>query len=192
MTQAARQQITEQPIPLKALFSAFSLISLCGIGGGSGLVWARRILVESRHWIDDEEFADIISLCQFLPGPNIIGIAVCVGAKTRGAIGTVAALCGFLAVPWTVGLSLGMLYLRYTHLVILHNILTGIAVTAAGLLIGAGAKLLMPHRRRPAAFLFATLAFGLVTFARLPLIEVLFGLVPVSIVVAGTGNVSAR
>src|SRR5205814_9759116 len=104
-----------------ALFMAFLTVSLCGFG--SGLVWARRIAVEKRRWISDREFADIMSLCQFMPGPYIVGIAVCVGAKMRGAIGTLAALCGSLIVPWSIGLSLGVLYLQYAHLAVLRNIL---------------------------------------------------------------------
>jgi chromate transporter len=72
-------------------------------------------------------------------------------------IGTAAALCGFLAIPWTVGLSLGVLYLKYADLIILRNILAGIAATAAGLLIATGIRLLRPYRRRPATFIFAAL-----------------------------------
>ena len=79
------------------LFTAFLTVSLCGIGGGGGVVWARRIAVENRRWISDAECADIVSLCQFMPGPNIVGIAVCVGARMRGAIGTMAALAVFLS-----------------------------------------------------------------------------------------------
>ena len=127
-----------------------------------------------------------------MPGPNIVGIAVCVGAKMRGGIGTIAALCGFLVIPWVVGFSLGVLRLGYAHLTVLRNILGGIAAAAAGLLIATGIRLLMPHRRRPAAILFAALAFGLIIFARLPLLAVLFGLVPLSIAVAGIQNARAR
>jgi len=76
-----RQQL-EQTVPLAALFTAFLAVSLCGVGGG-GVVWARRVAVEKRRWLTDSEFADIVSLCQFMPGPNIVGIAVCVGAKMR-------------------------------------------------------------------------------------------------------------
>jgi chromate transporter len=188
MTQAAAQeQNVAQSVPLATLFTAFLLVSLCGVGGG-GIVWARQIAVEKRRWISDEEFADIVSLCQFMPGPNIVGIAVCIGAKMRGAIGTIAALCGFLVIPWAVGLSFGLLYLEYAHLTGLRNILGGIAAAAAGLLIATGIRLLIPHRRRPVALLFAALAFGLVIFARLPLLAVLFGLVPLSIAVAGIEN----
>src|SRR5271169_4394437 len=103
MTQAVQEQNVEQPVPLAALFTAFLIVSLCGVGGGGGIVLARRIAVENRRWISDREFADIVSLCQFMPGPNIVGIAVCVGARMRGASGTIAALSGFLVIPWAVG-----------------------------------------------------------------------------------------
>src|ERR1700740_1123814 len=105
MTQAAEQeQNVEQAVPLTALFTAFLTVSLCGAGGGGGIVWARRITVEKRGWLTDSDFADIVSLCQFMPGPNIVGIAVCVGAKMRGTIGTIAAVCGFPFIPWSLWL----------------------------------------------------------------------------------------
>jgi chromate transporter len=181
----------KQPVSLAALFVALLAVSLCGIGGG-GLVWSRRIAVERRQWITGQEFADIVSLCQFMPGPNIVGIAVCIGAKTRGAIGTLAALGGFLVIPWATGLSLGLLLLKYAHSAALRHILGGVAAAAAGLLIATGLKLLTPHRRRPAAWLFAALAFGLMTFSKLPLMAILLVLVPLSIAVAAIAPVKAR
>ena len=192
MTEMAQQRELEQAVPLAALFTAFLAVSLYGVGGGGGIVWARRVVVEKRRWLSDSEFADIVSLCQFMPGPNIVGIAVCVGAKTRGTIGTIAAVSGFFVIPWAIGFSVGLLFLEYAHLLVLRNILGGIAATAAGLLIATGIRLLLPHRRRPAALLFAVLAFGLITFAKLPLLVVLFSLVPLSIAVAGIESARAR
>ena len=155
-------------------------------------MWARRVAVEKRRWLNDSEFGDIVSLCQFMPGPNIVGIAVCVGAKMRGTIGTIAAVSGFLVIPWVIGLSVGLLFLEYAHLAVLRNILGGIAAMAAGLLIATGIRLLLPPRRRPAALLFAGLAFGLIAFAKLPLLGVLFVLVPLSIAIAGIEKARAR
>jgi chromate transporter len=191
MTDLEQAQKVEQVHP-GALFTAFLTISLCGVGGGSGIIWARRITVETRRWVTDGEFADIVSLCQFMPGPNIIGIAVCVGAKMRGAIGAIAAICGFLVIPWTVGLALGLLYLQYANLIAVRNILGGIATSAAGLLIATGARLLKPHHHRPAALLFAALAFTLIAVGKLPLFAVLFSVVPISILVAGIENGRAQ
>ena len=192
MTDVAHRHAVEQAVPLTALFTAFLAVSLFGVGGGGGIVWARRIAVEKCRWISDREFADIVSLCQFMPGPNIVGIAVCVGAKLRRTIGTLAALAGFLVIPWSLGLALGLLCLEYAHLPVLRNTLGGIAAAAAGLLIATGIRLLLPHRNRPAALVFAALAYGLTTFGGLPLLFVLFGLVPLSIAVAGVEAARAR
>ena len=192
MSQAAQERNLMRPVPLTALFIAFLKISMCGIGGGGGLVWSHRIAVDQRQWVTELEFADIVSLCQFLPGPNIVGIAVCIGARTRGSIGTIAALCGFLVIPWGIGLALGLLCLEYAHLTVLRNILNGVAPAAAGLFIATGVRLLMPHRGRPAALLFAGLAFVLMVFSKLPLLVILFTLVPLSIAVAGIEAARAR
>src|SRR5215210_3483629 len=98
-------------VSLDALFVAFLKVSLYGVGGGSGLVWAHRIAVDQRRWINEQEFADIVSLCQFMPGPNIVGIAVCIGTRLRGSIGAIAAAGGFLVIPWAIGFAIGVLYL---------------------------------------------------------------------------------
>jgi chromate transporter len=168
-------------VSLVALFIAFLRVSLLGFGGG--LVWARRIVVEQRRWTGDEEFTDILSLCQFMPGPNIIGIAVCVGARLRGLIGTIAAVSGFVLIPCMIGFSLGLLYLQYTHLAVLRNILIGVSSAAAGLLIGTGIRMLIPLRNHPLTLIVAAMAFGGMTFTKLPLLIVLFGVTLLSITV---------
>ena len=42
-------------VPLSELFTAMLKVSVYGIGGGGGLVWARRIAVEQRRWINEED-----------------------------------------------------------------------------------------------------------------------------------------
>ena len=192
MARAAKREHAGEVVSLGALFAAFLKVSLFGVGGGGGLVWARRIGVEQRQWITEGEFADIVSLCQFMPGPNIIGIAVCTGARLRGARGTLAAAAGFLLIPWVVGFTLGVALLQHAHLPVLRNILGGLSAAAAGLLIATGIRMLMPHRGRAAALIFAGLAFGLMAVGKLPLLLVLFGLLPLSIGVAGLEHRRAR
>ena len=192
MPTAGERDHARGPVPLGALFVALLTVSLCGVGGGGGLVWARRIGVEQRRWITEGEFADIVSLCQFMPGPNIVGIAVCMGAKLRGAAGTIAAVAGFLLIPWTIGFTLGVALLQHAHLAVLQNILAGLSAAAAGLLIATGIRMLMPHRARAAALLFAACAFALMAVVKLPLLIVLFGLLPLSVGVAGVERARAR
>ena len=89
-----------------------------------------------------------------------------------------------------VGLALGSLCLGYAHLAVLQNILGGLSAAAAGLMIATGIRLLLPHRSRRTALLFAALAFAGMALTKLPLLFVLLGLAPASIAVAGI--VSAR
>jgi chromate transporter len=175
---------------LSSLFLAFLQVS--GLAFGGGLVWARRIVVEQRHWTTDEEFTDILSLCQFLPGPNIIGIAVCVGAKLKGLAGTLAAIAGFVLIPCAIGFTLGLWYLRYAHLPVLRNILTGISAVAAGLLIATGIRLLRPRRTRPRAWIVAALAFAGMAFTKLPLLAVLFGATLLSLAAVKIESATAK
>jgi chromate transporter len=173
-------------VQLSDLLIGFLKVSLSGFGGG--LVWARRAVVEQRRWMDEQEFAETLTLCQLMPGPNIVGITVCVGAKLRGAIGAIA---GFILVPWTVGLTIGGIVLRNAEIAVLQNILSGLSASAAGLLIGTGLRLLM-HRSRRTALLFAGLAFAGMAFTRLPLPIVLLALAPIGIAVAGLESARAR
>jgi chromate transporter len=169
-------------VTLPGLFLAFLQISLCGFGGP--IVWVRRVLVERLGWLDDRELADIIGLCQFLPGPNVVCVTVCVGAKFRGTAGALSALAGFILIPWALGFALGAVYLEYAHIGILRDILHGVSAAAAGLLIATGLRLLLPHRRRPVAWLFAGLAFFGLAVAKMPLLLVVGALVPLSMLAA--------
>lgn len=182
-----------EPAPrltLPALFATFLTVSMYGFGGP--IVWARRIIVDQRGWLGDGEFADILSFCQFLPGPNVVSLSVCLGAKFRGPAGALSALAGFILVPWTVGFTLGAIFLSYAQSALVQGILRGVAAAAAGLILATGIRLLVPHRRRPAALAFAVLAFAGLAAVKLPLLIVVLGLVPLSIALARREPVPAR
>ena len=171
-------------VTLPALFGTFLLVSMYGFGGP--IVWARRVVVEQRGWLGDRDFADILAFCQFLPGPNVVALSVCIGAKFRGAAGALAAMAGFILAPWAVGFALGAVFLAYAQTAWLQGLLRGIAVAAAGLIIGTGVRLLRPHRRRPVALGFAALAFAGLALVKMPLLIVVLALVPLSIAFAGS------
>lgn len=183
MAVAADEDLPNRRVTLPALFTGFLVVSLCGFGGP--IVWARRILVERRRWLGNQEFAEILSFCQFLPGPNVVSVAVCLGARFRGPVGALVALAGFILIPWTVGFALGTLFLNYAQLAIVQSILHGISAAAAGLIIATGIRLLMAYRERPPALLVAALAFAALALAKLPLLLVVSVLLPVGIAVAG-------
>lgn len=168
---------------LAALFAGFLKLAFGGAGGG-GIVFARRLVVDEQAWMGEHDFVDILSLCQFLPGPNIVGIAVCVGARLRGPAGALASLAGFTVIPLTISFSLGVWCLRHASLAILGGGLGGVSAVAAGLLIATGLRLLAAHCTRPGALLIAALAFVGLVFTKLPLVAVLLVLTPLSVAAA--------
>lgn len=170
------------PASLPALFCEFLKVSLLGFGGG--IVLAHRAAVERHRWMTEADFADALTLCQFMPGPNVVGIAVCVGAKTRGAPGALTAFAGFAMLPGVMGFTLALLYLGQTHIQLVQNILSGVSAAAAGLMLATGLRLLRPHWRNPRITTFAALAFAGLAVARFPLLLVLAVLAPLSVAAA--------
>jgi chromate transporter len=177
-------------VSLGSLFYEFLKVSLLASGGG--IVWAHRITVDRRRWLSDAEFTDIVSVCQFLPGPNVVGIAVCVGTRLRGLLGAIAATAGFVLIPGIIGFSLGVLLFRHAGLPLLQNILVGISAAAAGMMIATGLRLLRAYRRRLPALLFAGLAFTGIAIGQRPLLLVLLLLAPPSIATAAITGGRAR
>jgi chromate transporter len=164
------------------LFVAFLQISLSGFGGA--INWAYRALVEKRRWMSDEDFTETLSLCQFLPGPNIVNFAMCLGQRRHGISGALAAVAGVILVPLVIFIALGALYTRFGQMAIVHGVLSGISAAAAGFVITVGVRLAGPHRRRPSSIVFGTAAFIGMGLLKLPLIYVLLSLAPPSLAVA--------
>ena len=172
---------TQPPTP-RALFTGFLGIGVSGFGGV--MPWARRLLVEERRWLTADEFTDVVSLCQFLPGPNIVNVAVAVGARFAGARGALAALAGLMIAPFAIVIALGALYTTYGHLPDVAAAFRGIASAAAGLVVAMAVKMARAGITRWTAVIVAAAAFAGIGLLRLPLFTVLAVLAPVSVLLA--------
>ena len=78
------------------VFRVFLRLGLTSFGGPvAHLGYFRLELVQRRAWLDEEELADLVALCQFLPGPSSSQVAICAGTVRAGALGGLAAWLGF-------------------------------------------------------------------------------------------------
>jgi chromate transporter len=168
------------PPTISELFVAFFTMALHGFGGV--LPWARRAIVEEKRWMTAEEFNEAFAVSQFLPGANVVNLAVIFGGRLHGAAGAAVALIGLLLPPMTIVLVLGALYERYGGIDALQRVLTGVAAAAAGLIVAIVIKMAKPMLRElsPAPFV-ALAAFAAVGVMRWPLPWVLVVMAPVSI-----------
>jgi chromate transporter len=179
---APRQLAATGPPGLLELFRGFLEIAVSGFGGV--MPWARRVMVEKRHWLSPDEFTDLLSLCQFLPGPNIVNMSVAVGARFRGGAGAVVAFAGLMGAPVAIVLALGALYATYGHIPRIQSVIHGVSAVASGLLVATGIKMLAAPRLRSWLLLFGVVMFIAVAFVRLPLVMALLLLAPLSVAAA--------
>jgi len=169
---------------LSELFRAFVIVSISGFGGA--LPWARRKIVEQKHWMTAEEFNEAFALSQFLPGPNVVNFSVVFGSRFGGAPGAAVALAGLMGPPLIIVTILAILYAHFGDIEMLSRILSGIAAAATGLLIAVVAKMAAPlfRERWDWAPLIAIAAFIGVAILQWPLPWVFAGLAPVSVALA--------
>src|SRR5262245_41043204 len=81
---------------VKAVFLAFLRQGLTAFGGPvAHLGYFRREFVERRGWLNEGAFADLLALCQFLPGPASSQLAMAIGLRRAGGLGLIAAWIGF-------------------------------------------------------------------------------------------------
>jgi chromate transporter len=133
------------------LFISFSKIGMSGFGGV--LPWARRTLVERDKVLTSEEFSAILGICQIVPGPNIVNLAVCVGSRFGGARGAIAAVMGLTLGPISIVMLIALLYEHYSNLDAVKGLLRGISAVGVGLIASTGFKMLKDEFRYPAMFL---------------------------------------
>lgn len=80
------------------VFYVFLRLGLTSFGGPiAHLAYFRREFVERRGWISDSDFADLVALCQFLPGPASSQAGFALGLRQAGLAGGLAAFAGFTA-----------------------------------------------------------------------------------------------
>jgi chromate transporter len=169
------------PPTIAELFLAFAGVSVTSFGGV--LAWSRRMLVEDKRWMTAHEFNDVLALCQFLPGPNIVNVCAVFGVRMRGVPGALACLTGLVGPSIALMVVAGSLYRGFGALPELRGVLSGLAAAAAGMIIATAAQMAEPLRRfRPGPeHAVALAAFVAVGLLRLSLPLVLLVLVPISI-----------
>ena len=133
------------------VFRAFLALGLVSFGGPAAhLGYFRTEFVERRRWLDERAYADLLGLCQFLPGPASSQVGFSIGLLRAGWLGGLAAWTGF-TLPSALLMILfayGAAPLQRSHLGagLLHGLkLAAVAVVAQAL--WSMARTLCPDRQ---------------------------------------------
>ena len=133
------------------VFATFLRLGLISFGGPvAHLGYFRTEFVERRRWLDEPAYADIVALCQFLPGPASSQVAVSLGILRAGLGGGLVAWCGF-SLPSAIALILFAYGVDrvgdLSHAAWLHG-LKIVAVAVVAQAVWGMARTLCPDRQR--------------------------------------------
>ena len=135
------------------VFAAFLKLGLTSFGGPiAHLGYFREELVNRRKWLSDHAYADLVALCQFLPGPASSQVGFALGLMRAGWMGALAAFTAF-----TLPSALVLLVFAITAASIAGPIGSGalhglkiVAVAIVAQAVWGMAKTLCPDKERAA------------------------------------------
>lgn len=176
------------PGTAREVFGAFLRLGFTGFGGPiAHLGYFRNDFVTRRRWANDHEYADLVALCQFLPGPASSQVGMALGLRRAGMTGLLAAWVAFtmpsaiILVAFAYGMSLlddavasGWVYgLKAAAVAVVAQAVIGMAKSltpdiqrALMALMAAALLILVPHPMMPFAAIAAGGVVGLVWFRR--------------------------
>ena len=95
-------------LPAGAVFRAFLALGLTSFGGPVAHIgYFREAFVIRRAWMDERGYADLVALCQMLPGPTSSQVGIGIGLTKAGLAGAFAAWLGFTAPSAVALVALG-------------------------------------------------------------------------------------
>jgi chromate transporter len=164
------------------LFIAFASIAIVGFGGV--MPWVRWLLVEKRKWVTEDEFLNLFALSNFLPGGNVVNIAILIGSRLAGLPGSIMALAGLVAPPAVIVCAIGGVYRTFNYVPAVQSMIQAVAASAAGLIVAMGLRMVFPLRKSPRALIFVALVLIASVIMRIPLIWMICIILPASVAAA--------
>lgn len=173
-----------------SVFLVFLRLGLSSFGGPvAHLGYFRDEFVTRRGWLAERDYADLVALCQFLPGPASSQVGIGIGLARCGLPGALAAWAGF-TLPSAVLLVLFAMGLARSEVLVGPGALHGLKVVAVAvvaqavwgmarsfctdvprvvlMLLAAGLALFLPFALGQVAVMLVAGVAGLMLFAATP------------------------
>lgn len=128
---------------LEILFVSTRL-GLTSFGGPiAHLAYFKEEYIDRRKWLNDKTYADIIALCQFLPGPASSQVGIAIGMLRGGLLGGIISWIGFTVPSVIVLIVFAMLYQTFSleDATFIHSLKIVAAAVVLHALLGLGKKL---------------------------------------------------
>jgi chromate transporter len=137
------------------IFLEFLIIGATSFGGV--VPYLRSALVSKRNWVDDKQFVETLSISQSLPGLNATNMAILVGEKLRGVLGSIAAIIGICLPGGVLMYAVGIFYHQHGDHAWTTAALKGVAAAAVGLILSTVVQLSQKSLAGKVDFVFMAL-----------------------------------
>ncbi len=147
-------------ISFTEMFWVFFKLGLTSFGGPIAHIgYFHKLFVEQKKWFSAEEYAEIVSLCQFLPGPTSSQVGMSIGLKCGGISNAFAAWLGFTIPSMLIMIAAGYGILTFdgTSLTTILHVLKLLAAAVILQAVLSMAKTLTPDWTRRILALIATI-----------------------------------
>ncbi|MDR7144986.1 chromate transporter [Rhizobium sp. BE258] len=153
----AEKQLSRYSGTAREVFAAFIKLGLSAFGGPiAHLGYFRDEFVTRRDWLDERSYANLVALCQFLPGPTSSQVGFALGLARGGPLGALLAWVAF-TLPSAILIYLFAYSAPQFSGAIGGGVIVGLKIAAVGIVAHAVwgmARNLCPDRPR------ATIALG--------------------------------
>ncbi|MDZ4166026.1 MAG: chromate efflux transporter [Smithellaceae bacterium] len=126
----------KRPTLLEILKTAL-YVGAVGYGGPAILALMKRVIVNEKKWVSDEEFMNALSLAQILPGATGVTLLGYIGQKLRGGWGGILMPFAFAFPAMAAITILAWAYFEFGDLKFVHSIFMGLGAMVVALLVNA-------------------------------------------------------
>ncbi len=121
-------------------------LGLLGFGGVGPQAYS--FFVEQTAWLHADEFAELYSLAQALPGANVVNLCAILGDRWYGPLGALAAVAAITLPPLALVLCLAVGLAHVTRAPRLIAAECGVVVASAGLILATAFRVVATATRR--------------------------------------------
>jgi chromate transporter len=147
------------------VFLAFLRLGLTSFGGPiAHIAYFRHDLIIRRRWMSEAAFADIVTLCQLLPGPTSSQVGFAIGINQAGALGGLAAFVGFTT-PSAIIMFAAAAGLPLLSGVLGSAVLHGFMLVAVSMVAQALYGMASSFLRAPVTVIIGLMALGVILLA---------------------------
>lgn len=127
---------------LKQLSILFLKLGMFAFGGPAAhTAMMNDELVEKRKWFTHDEFLEMISFTNLIPGPNSTELAILIGYKKAGVLGLLTAGVSFIVPALIIVLFFSFIYMRFESIPKVQNTLSGMVPVLIVIILSATLKI---------------------------------------------------